>query len=181
MCYWKKPMALNAAEAQSLINTRDRTGRLLVVAFQGSLSPEVRTGVQMLRSGQLGEILNIHAVAWQGWKNATQGAWRQDPALAGGGFMFDTGAHLLNTLSDLAGEPFVEVAAWFDFRELCEGPRSAADYIEIARCYQAVFLSGVPVMGAAADDAARRFITRRVTRSARARRCSRAAATALRR
>jgi cell division protein ZapE len=48
---------------------------------------------------------------------------------------------------------------WFDFRELCEGPRSAADYIEIARCYHAVFLGGVPVMDAAADDAARRFIT----------------------
>jgi cell division protein ZapE len=48
---------------------------------------------------------------------------------------------------------------WFDFRELCEGPRSAADYIEIARCYHAVFLSGVPVMDAASDDAARRFVT----------------------
>ncbi len=52
-----------------------------------------------------------------------------------------------------------EDVVWFDFRELCEGPRSAADYIEIARCYQTVFLSGVPVMGGADDDAARRFIT----------------------
>ncbi len=52
-----------------------------------------------------------------------------------------------------------EDVVWFEFRELCEGPRSAADYIEIARCYQAVFLSGVPVMDAAADDAARRFVT----------------------
>ena len=51
-----------------------------------------------------------------------------------------------------------EDVAWFDFSELCEGPRSVADYIEIARCYQTVFLSGVPVMDAAADDAARRFI-----------------------
>ena len=51
-----------------------------------------------------------------------------------------------------------EDVVWFDFRELCEGPRSVADYIEIARCYQTVFLSGVPVMDAAADDAARRFI-----------------------
>ncbi len=51
-----------------------------------------------------------------------------------------------------------EDVVWFDFSELCEGPRSAADYIEIARCYGTVFLSGVPVMGAAADDAARRFI-----------------------
>jgi cell division protein ZapE len=52
-----------------------------------------------------------------------------------------------------------EDVVWFDFRELCEGPRSAADYIEIARCYHTVFLSGVPVMGATDDDAARRFVT----------------------
>jgi len=51
-----------------------------------------------------------------------------------------------------------EDVVWFDFSELCEGPRSVADYIEIARCYRTVLLSGVPVMGAAADDAARRFI-----------------------
>ncbi len=51
-----------------------------------------------------------------------------------------------------------EDVVWFEFRELCEGPRSAADYIEIARCYQTVFLSGVPVMEAVTDDAARRFI-----------------------
>jgi predicted dehydrogenase len=30
--------------------------------------------------------------------------------------MFDTGAHMLNTVADLAGEPFVEVAAWLDNR-----------------------------------------------------------------
>ena len=52
-----------------------------------------------------------------------------------------------------------EDVVWFDFHELCEGPRSAADYIEIARCYHTVFLSGVPVMGATDDDAARRFVT----------------------
>ncbi len=52
-----------------------------------------------------------------------------------------------------------EDVVWFDFGELCEGPRSAADYIEIARCYQTVFLGGVPVLDANGDDAARRFIT----------------------
>jgi cell division protein ZapE len=50
-------------------------------------------------------------------------------------------------------------AVWFSFRELCEGARAAADYIEIACCYGTVFLSGVPVMYATADDAARRFVT----------------------
>jgi cell division protein ZapE len=48
---------------------------------------------------------------------------------------------------------------WFDFRELCEGPRSTADYIEIARCYHTVLISRVPVLDAQADDAARRFIS----------------------
>jgi cell division protein ZapE len=48
---------------------------------------------------------------------------------------------------------------WFDFREICEGPRGATDYIEIARCYHTVLVSRVPVMHATADDAARRFIT----------------------
>ena len=52
-----------------------------------------------------------------------------------------------------------EDLVWFDFRKLCEGPRSAADYIEIARCYHTVLVSRVPVMDAGADDAARRFIT----------------------
>lgn len=49
--------------------------------------------------------------------------------------------------------------AWFEFRELCEGPRATADYIEIARRYGTVFLSGVPAMGADRDDSARRFVT----------------------
>ena len=112
----EKPMVMTAAEANSLIATRDRTGKHLVVAFQGSLSPQVRTAVTMLRSGTLGPILNINGLVWQSWNAGTQNTWRQEPKLAGGGFMFDTGAHMLNTVSDLAGEPFVQVAAWLDNR-----------------------------------------------------------------
>ncbi|HET6823952.1 MAG TPA: Gfo/Idh/MocA family oxidoreductase, partial [Anaerolineales bacterium] len=50
---------------------------------------------------------------WQDWGGNTVNTWRQEPALSGGGFLFDTGAHLLNTVADLAGEDFCEVAAWF--------------------------------------------------------------------
>jgi predicted dehydrogenase len=110
----EKPMVMNAAEARSLIETRDRTGRLLVVAFPGSLSPRIRTAVNMLRSGELGRILTISGVVWQNWGPNTEGSWRQQPEISGGGFLFDTGAHLLNTVTDLAGEDFVEVGAWLD-------------------------------------------------------------------
>lgn len=112
----EKPMVMTAAEAESLIEARDRTGRLLVVAFQGSLSPHVRKASEMLRSGELGPILNISGLVWQGWAQNTDGTWRQNPEIAGGGFLFDTGAHLLNTVADLAGEGFSEVAAWLDNR-----------------------------------------------------------------
>jgi len=110
----EKPMVMSAAEARSLIEIRDRTHRTLVVAFQGSLSPQIRTAVSMLRSGALGPILSINGIIWQNWMDYTDGTWRQQPDLSGGGFLFDSGAHLLNTVSDLAGENFVEVAAWFN-------------------------------------------------------------------
>jgi predicted dehydrogenase len=110
----EKPMVMTADEARALIGTRDRTGRLLVVAFQGSLSPHVREAARMLRSGELGSILSISAVAWQDWATLTEGTWRQQPGLSGGGFLFDTGAHMLNTVSDLAGEDFADVAAWLE-------------------------------------------------------------------
>ena len=48
---------------------------------------------------------------------------------------------------------------WFTFKELCDGPRGQADYIEIARCYHTVFISDVPVLGPQGEDQARRFIT----------------------
>jgi cell division protein ZapE len=48
--------------------------------------------------------------------------------------------------------------AWFDFAALCAGPRSQDDYIEIARAFQAVVVSAVPVMEETTENEARRFI-----------------------
>ncbi len=48
--------------------------------------------------------------------------------------------------------------AWFDFRELCAGPRSQDDYIEIARAFQTVLLSNVPQLTTEQENQARRFI-----------------------
>ena len=112
----EKPMVMNAQEAVSLIDVMNKTGKLLVVAFPGSLSPNIREAVKQLRSGELGKILTISAVCWQSWRLGTANTWRQVPEMAGGGFLFDTGAHMLNTVVDLAGEEFEEVSAYFDYR-----------------------------------------------------------------
>ncbi|MCE7949303.1 MAG: gfo/Idh/MocA family oxidoreductase [Chloroflexi bacterium CFX4] len=112
----EKPMVVTAEEARALIAARDQSGRLLVVAFQGSLSPNIREAVRMLRAAELGALQGIQAATWQNWDQFTANTWRQQPELSGGGFLFDTGAHMLNTVSDLAGEDFAEVSAWFDQR-----------------------------------------------------------------
>lgn len=47
---------------------------------------------------------------------------------------------------------------WFDFAALCDGPRSQEDYIQIARSFQTVILSGIPQLDESRENAARRFI-----------------------
>lgn len=48
---------------------------------------------------------------------------------------------------------------WFDFATLCEGPRHADDYAELAQEFHTVLLSDVPVLASPQqDNAARRFI-----------------------
>jgi len=46
---------------------------------------------------------------------------------------------------------------WFDFRDLCMGPRSQNDYLEIATQFHTVLLSGVPYMPVNLASPARRF------------------------
>lgn len=64
---------------------------------------------------------------------------------------------------DVDGRPIAVIresdnVVWFDFAAICDGPRSQRDYIEISREYQSVIVSDVPVLTAAADNAARRFV-----------------------
>jgi cell division protein ZapE len=46
---------------------------------------------------------------------------------------------------------------WFDFRQLCGGPRSHNDYLEIANQFHTVLLSNVPHMPPRMASEARRF------------------------
>jgi len=110
----EKPMVMNAEEAEALIAVRDRTARLLVVGFPGSLSPAVKTAKAMIAEGRIGRVTGIAAHVYQNWKNFTVGTWRQDPEISGGGFLFDTGSHMVNTVVDLVGEDMLEVTAIMD-------------------------------------------------------------------
>ena len=47
---------------------------------------------------------------------------------------------------------------WFDFAQICDGPRSQDDYIELSRLYQTVLISNVPRFDVTLENQARRFI-----------------------
>ena len=64
---------------------------------------------------------------------------------------------------DIEGRPITtrylaDDVLWCDFLDLCDGPRSQNDFIEIAKEYHAVLLSDVPLLGVGTDDQARRFV-----------------------
>ncbi len=46
---------------------------------------------------------------------------------------------------------------WFDFDVLCGGPRSYTDYVDLAKRFHTVILSGIPRMSPKNADSARRF------------------------
>jgi cell division protein ZapE len=47
---------------------------------------------------------------------------------------------------------------WFDFKAICEGPRSQHDYIDLSCEYHAVVISNIPALNGERDDATRRFV-----------------------
>jgi cell division protein ZapE len=77
-------------------------------------------------------------------------------ALATSDISFDTELSVLKR--QLTCRALADEIAWFDFEVLCNTPRAAQDYIELARDYHTIIVSGVPVMTESMDDKARRFI-----------------------
>jgi predicted dehydrogenase len=130
----EKPMVMNATEARRLIRLQEKTGRLVVVAFPGSLSPAIHAAKKLIQEGAIGQVTAVSAFAHQNWRQKTAGTWRHDPDLSGGGFLFDTGSHMINTVLDLIGEDVARVTALLDNR---------GDTVDINASVSGVFRNGV--------------------------------------
>ena len=110
----EKPMVTSSDHARQLAEQVKKTGRHLQIAFQASYSQEYAYIRDVLQAGGLGELQTVTAYSCQGWRNAVKGTWRQDPALSGGGQMYDSGAHLFNSIAWLMDRPVEEVYCWAD-------------------------------------------------------------------
>ena len=70
----------------------------------------------------------------------------------------ERGLHIEILGRRIAARRTADGVAWFDFQQLCDGPRSQNDYIELSRCYQTVLISDVPRLTKGLEDQARRFV-----------------------
>lgn len=87
---------------------------------------------------------------------AQQQLWHKFNELAPGAVQRNTPLviyeRLINTIA------VADDVAWFDFHELCDTPRAAKDYLELARLFHTVFVSNIPLLADAQDSAAKRFM-----------------------
>ena len=112
--FLEKPMVTTVAEAERLIAAQKTSGVTIVTAFQGGLSPLVIDTRNRAMSGEFGELIAISGMIWESWSSNYDGHWKQQPEISGGGFMFDTGAHMMNTVCLLANSDFESVSAYMN-------------------------------------------------------------------
>ena len=113
----EKPMVTSVEEAQRLISARDKSRSTVVIAFQGALSPLIANTRQRARAGEFGELVSVAGTIWENWSSRYAGHWKQRSDLSGGGFMFDTGAHMMNTVCVLADVDCERVSAFMNNRQ----------------------------------------------------------------
>jgi len=112
----EKPMVTTVAEASALQHAQRETNKQVVIAYQGGLSPLVHQLTRDIETNKYGELISITASIWENWADTYAGHWKQIPSISGGGFMFDTGAHMMNTVSMICGQDFKRIAAFMSNR-----------------------------------------------------------------
>jgi predicted dehydrogenase len=101
----EKPMAMNYAEACSMQRAAEETGRLLGVAYYRRLYPKVNRARELMEAGVIGRPFLAEATS-HGWFDLGHGRdWLADPALAGGGPLYDVASHRIDLMNYLFGKP----------------------------------------------------------------------------
>ena len=110
----EKPMVTDADDAYTLAAKVEETGKVLVIGYNTPCTANFYYLREQIRNQSLGKLELIIGYLSQNWKRGTAGAWRQNPALSGGGQAYDSGAHLLNSLCWSVENNVAEVFAFID-------------------------------------------------------------------
>jgi UDP-N-acetylglucosamine 3-dehydrogenase len=104
----EKPPFFTVADFDRATAAGRAAGRLVMVAENYFYKPLAEALRGIIASGDLGEVRFIHVNAL---KRQITGDWRDDPAMSGGGAMFEAGVHWVNFMANL-GLPVDSVEAF---------------------------------------------------------------------
>ena len=110
----EKPIVTNTEHARELVTLAARKKRVLAIAFQAPVTPEFAYAANIIRRGELGPLQIVNTFVAQDWFRPMVGTWRQDPKHSGGGQLYDSGAHMLNSMMWLVDSPVKRVFAIVD-------------------------------------------------------------------
>jgi predicted dehydrogenase len=102
----EKPMAMNDAEARSMVTVAEETGCTFGVAYYRRTYPKLKRAKQLIEAGAIGKpvLAELTCHAWFGEKESHR-TWLIDPAQAGGGPLYDIASHRIDVLNFLFGQP----------------------------------------------------------------------------
>lgn len=104
----EKPLGMNAAEAEEMVQTANAAGRLLVTAFCHRFHEPVMEAKDLIRSGRIGKVTMFRNRF--GAKMDMTAVWFSNPEISGGGTIPDTSIHSIDLFRYLVGNP-IKVAA----------------------------------------------------------------------
>jgi predicted dehydrogenase len=98
-------MAMNEAEARTMLRAAEESGRTLGVAYYRRCYPKVQRARELIEQGAIGKPV-IAELTNHSWFDGTGSrSWLVDPARAGGGPLFDIASHRIDVLNFLFGKP----------------------------------------------------------------------------
>jgi predicted dehydrogenase len=112
--FMEKPMVTDSNDAKTLKKAVEAAGKIFVVGYNTPCTPTFRWLREAIRSQRFGKLETVTGWQTQNWKKGTTGSWRQNPALSGGGQMYDSGAHMFNSLVWSVETPVESVFAFVD-------------------------------------------------------------------
>ena len=109
----EKPMALNTAEADTILQACEETGKLLTVIFQNRFSADVPKVRRLLEENAFGKItlVNLNMRYWRSDEYFASSNWRGRKACEGGGALMNQGIHGIDLLQYLMGMPTVHCSS----------------------------------------------------------------------
>ena len=99
----EKPMAMNLKQAQEMIEVCKKNKVKLTLDYMMRYHSYNRKIKEMIDEGKLGKLVMGRAQLTC-WYPPAKGAWRQKPALGGGGSLIDMGTHCIDLLEMFMGE-----------------------------------------------------------------------------